>query len=259
MNEPTDRELQEYAAHLARFRALTAPAAMRRDLRGALLAAPVAATASAGTAWTMRADLRTTWLMRLRPVLAVLVVFAILAGGAGTAAAGSLPGDAAFGLKRAVEDVQVATAPDDTARLDLLVAQTDRRLGELETLASRGSSAVGVATDEYVAALARVARMLATVSAEPATSARDTAIARTQTAAAAHVARLEILAGRLPDAAQQGIQRAIDAGKGIGTGETPRPSGPSEPGKPNETPSTPGGGRSNAPSSRPTPPTPTRR
>lgn len=259
MSEPTDRELQAYAERLARFRALSAPAAMRRDLRGALLAAPVAATASADTAWTGRSSSRTSWLMRLRPVLAVLVVFAILAGGAGTAAAGSLPGDAAFGLKRAVEDVQVAIAPDDTARIDLLVAQTDRRLVELEALASRRSSAVGAATDEYVAALDRLERMLATVSAEPATSVRDAAIERAQTVASAHLARLETLAGTLPQAAQQGIQRAIDAGKGIGTVETPRPSRSPEPGRPSEAPGAPGGGRPGGPSSRPTPPTPTHR
>lgn len=259
MSEPTDRDLQEYAERLARFRALSAPSAMRRDLRGALLAAPVTATAPAGTAWAMRTSPRTSWIGWLRPLLAVIVVFAILAGGAGAAAAGSLPGDAAFGLKRAVEDVQVAIAPDDTARLNLLTAQTERRLDELESLASRGASAVGVATDEYVAALARLEGMLAIVSSEPATSVRDAAIERAQTAAAAHVARLETLAGTLPDSAQQGIQRAIDTGRGIGTHATPEPSRPSEPGKPSDLPTAPGGGRSNAPSSRPTAPTPTRR
>lgn len=258
MSEPMDRELEEYAERLARFRTISAPPTMRRDLRGALLAAPVTATAPAGTAWTMRLAPRTSWLVRLRPVLAVLVVLAVLAGGAGTAAAGSLPGDPAFGLKRAVEDVQVAVAPDDTARLELLITQTERRLDELEALASRRSSAVGVATDEYVAALARVEQMLATVSTEPATSARDAAIDRARTAAAAHVARLESLAGTLPDAAQPGIQRAIDAGNGIGSRETVPPGRPSESGKPSELPSAPGGGRSNAPSPRPTPPTPHR-
>lgn len=251
MSEPTERELQEYAERLARFRSVAAPATLRRDLRGAILAAPYAPAPSRGTAWTLR----------LRPVLAVLVVFAILAGGAGSAAAGSLPGDAAFGLKRAVEDVQVSLASSDTARLDLLVAQSDRRLDELETLAARGSSAVGVGTDEYNAALARVQQMLATLSSEPETSQADAAISHARAAIAAHVARLEALATKLPETAQQGIQRAIESGKGVGADKTDHPSKPSEPGKPSNAPgggpSSPGGRPTET--ARPTPPAPSHR
>lgn len=253
MNEPTERELQEYAERLARLRSITAPASLRRDLRGAILAAPYAPARRRDTAWTMR----------LRPVLAVLVVFAVLAGGAGSAAAGSLPGDAAFGLKRAVEEVQVTLAPSDTARLDLLVAQSGRRLDELETLVSRGSGAVALGTEEYTAALARVKQMLATVANEPATSERDAAVARAQAAVAAHVARLEALAPKLPDSARQGIERAIEAGHGIGPDVGPRksahPSVSPRPGKPSDVP----GGAPSSPGSRPSgthptrPPTPT--
>lgn len=252
MSEPTERELQQYAERLAQLRSITAPAALRRDIRGAILAATYVPAKSRDNAWTMR----------LRPVLAVLVVFAILAGGAGSAAAGSLPGDAAFGLKRAVEDVQVSLAPSDTARLDLLVAQSGRRLEDLETLVTRNSSALSAGTAEYASALARVAQMLATLSNEPQTSQRDAAIERAQAAIAAHVARLEALAPKLPDAAQQGIQRAIEAGKGIGPDKdkTDHPSKPSDPGKPNDVP---GGapaspGRPNE-TSRPTPPAPSHR
>src|SRR5512135_1529228 len=244
MSEPTERELQQYAERLAQLRSITAPASLRRDIRGAILAAPYVPAKSRDNAWTMR----------LRPVLAVLVVFAILAGGAGSAAAGSLPGDAAFGLKRAVEEMQVTLAPSDTARLDLLVAQSGRRLDELEMLVSRGSSAVGVGTDEYTSALARVKQLLATLANEPATSERAAAIARAQANVAAHVARLESLAPKLPDAAQQGIQRAIEAGKGIGPEKTDRPSKPSEPGKPSDVP----GGAPSSPGrpneTHPTPP-----
>ena len=253
MSEPTDRELQDLESRLAQFRSITAPASLRRDLRGALLAAPYVPAPSRDHAWTAR----------LRPVLAVIVVFAILAGGAGSAAAGSLPGDAAFGLKRAVEDVQVAFAPDDTARLDLLVAQSGRRLDELETLASRNSNAVGVATDEYTLALARLEQMLATVSSEDETSARDAAIDRAEAAVAAHIVRLQALAKKLPDAAQQGIERAIEAGKGNGVGpdKSPRPSKSNEPGKPSDAPGggpdSPGGRSNDNP--RPTPPTPSHR
>lgn len=250
MSEPTERDLQEYAERLARFRSIEAPASLRRDLRGAILAAPYVPARRRDNAWTMR----------LRPVLAVLVSFALLAGGAGSAAAGSLPGDTAFGLKRAVEDVQVAIAPDDTARLDLLVALTGRRLDELETLVSQRSGAVGVGTAEYADALARVQQMLTTLANEPATSQRDAAIERAEVAVAAHVVRLEALATKLPEAAQQGIERAIDAGKGIGAEKTERPAKSSEPGKPSDVP----GGAPASPgrpsgTSRPTPPAPSHR
>lgn len=227
MSDQNERELEEFGRQLARLRAVSAPAALRRDVRGALLAAPVTfAAPRPGTAW----------LMRLRPALAIVFVLAILAGGAGTAAAGSLPGDAAFGLKRAVEDAQVAISRDDTTRLDLLVAQTDRRLSELETIASRGAGEVAAATDEYVAALGRLERMLAAVAAQPVTQARNAAMERARDAAAAHVARLESLAGTLPRAAQQGIQRAIEAGQGIRDDRTGRPSKSPEPARPSDAP-----------------------
>src|SRR4029077_9890757 len=97
---------------------VTAPVALRRQLRWSMLAAPVNLRREAST-WSR--------LGALRPALAAVLVIALLAAGGGSAAASSLPGDPAFALKRAVEDVQVALAPDDASRLDTLVTQSDRR------------------------------------------------------------------------------------------------------------------------------------
>ena len=108
-----------------------------------------------------------------------------------------------------MEEVQVTLTSDDIVRLDTLVTQSDRRLADLETLVARRSSAIGFGTDEYAAAAVRVDDVLGRVVASPASSQRDAALARASAASTDHLARLEALATRLPEAAQRGIQRAI--------------------------------------------------
>ncbi len=101
----------------------------RRELRDRLLSeaqTALAPGARRGTAWTF-----------LRPALGVGLAAILLVAGAGTAAAGSLPGDPAFGLKRAVEDLQVNLTFDDVRRVVLLAQIADRRLQELQQVASR--------------------------------------------------------------------------------------------------------------------------
>lgn len=180
---------------------IAAPAGLRAGLRASLLAAPVAPPArrrgwSRGGLW--------------RSLIAAAVVLSIIAGSAGSAAAASLPGDPIFELKRAVEELQVALAPDAAARLDLLVEQADRRLNDLGTVAGRAPGALGPATDAYLAAVQRLHQAVSEVQAAPAAPARMVALERAALAAARHVSVLEALAGRLPSAAQPGIQRAIE-------------------------------------------------
>lgn len=234
MKEPTEQELTEFASGLARYARISAPAALRAQLRASLLAAPARRLAFG---WLN--------LSALRPVIAIVLVLAILAAGGGSAAASSLPGDPAFGLKRAVEEVQVALAPDNAARLDTLVTQSDRRLGDLETAVAVRPGATAAATDEYGAAVGRVDATLARLLTEPATSARDAAISRASIASATHIAMLQSLASRLPAAAQQGIQRAIEAQQAVHgkSGSAPGRSG--NPG------AAPAGSPGSAPSSNP--------
>src|SRR5439155_1405618 len=96
--------------------------AFRAELRSALLAAPVSFEAPRAS--------RLGWsrVPALRPAVAAILVLALLATAGGVAAASSLPGDSAYGLKRAAEEVQVTLASDDVVRLDTLVMQADRRL-----------------------------------------------------------------------------------------------------------------------------------
>ena len=208
MSTPEERELSEFASRLARYRAVRVPPEFRSRLRASLLSAPVVLESPRRSPFG--------WRLGLRPIVASVLVLALLAmAGGGVAAASSLPGDPAFALKRAAEDVEVALASDDISRLDTVVTQSGRRLVDLETLAARRSDAVAVATDEYLAAASRVDTVLTRVAALPPSPARDAALARAEAASADHLARLQALATRLPDAAQHGIQRAIEVQQAV--------------------------------------------
>ena len=208
MSTPEERELSEFANRLARYGDVRVPPEFRSRLRASLLAAPVVLDAPRSSLFG--------WSHSLRPIVASVLVLALLAmAGGGVAAASSLPGDPAFALKRAAEDVEVALAPDDISRLDTVVTQSGRRLVDLETLAARRSSAVAVATDEYLAAASRFETAVTRVAALAASAARDAALARAEAASADHLARLQALATRLPDAAQHGIQRAIEVQQAV--------------------------------------------
>ena len=205
MSARDERELLEFGERLAREAKVSPRPEFRAQLRSSLLNAPVAfeSPRSSRLGWPR--------LLALRPALsAILVLVLLAAAGGGAAAATSLPGDPAFALKRAAEDAQVALASDDVVRLNTLVAQSDRRLEDLETLVARRSAAVGAGTDEYAAAVLRVETAVTRVAASPASSHRDAALARASAASTDHLARLQALAARLPDAAQRGIQRAIE-------------------------------------------------
>ncbi len=205
MSRRDERELLEFGERLARYGKVAPRPEFRSQLRSSLLAAPRALEAP------RRSALGWSRFLALRPALAAILVLVLLAAaGGGAAAATSLPGDPAFAVKRAAEDVQVALATDDVARLNTLVAQSDRRLMDLETLVARRSAAVGAGTDEYAAAVTRVDATLNRVAALPENAQRDAALARASAASADHLARLQALAARLPEAAQRGIQRAIE-------------------------------------------------
>ena len=74
----------------------------RAELRARLMREAVTALAPrpSGTAWLI-----------LRPAVGVGLAAVLLLAGTGTAAAGSLPGDATFPLKKAFENIQVTLTP----------------------------------------------------------------------------------------------------------------------------------------------------
>jgi hypothetical protein len=231
MSGRDERELLEFGERLSREGKVSPRPAFRSQLRSSLLAAPVTLEAPP------RSPIGWSRVLAFRPVFAAFLVLVLLAAaGGGAAAATSLPGDPAFGLKRAAEDAQVALATDDVARLNTLVTQSDRRLADLETLAARRSAAV-IGTDEYASAVSRVDATLTRVAALPENAQRDAALARASAASADHLARLRALAARLPEAAQRGIQRAIEVqqrvhGKSdVAPGRSGIPTTPATPGR----------------------------
>lgn len=120
----------------------------RRELRARLMQEAVTALAPRPR--------ETAWTALLRPAFGVGLAGLLLVAGAGTAAAGSVPGDFAFPLKKAFENVQVALSFDDVKRVELLGQIADRRLAELQTVADRADqSSAPTASEEFAAAVAR--------------------------------------------------------------------------------------------------------
>ena len=185
---------------------------------------------------------------RLRPIAVVATLAAVLLAGTGAAAASSMPGDPAFAIKRAAEEVELALAPDDDARVRVLDTQAGRRLDELGRTADRPEKAP-TASAEYEAAVARFAAAVERVRAAQPGSKREAVEQLVDAARDKHVKVLEELKDRLPAPAQKGIERAIEEHRKMAPSAKPAER-PHETERPRAT-ETPRGGR-------PTP-TPTRR
>jgi hypothetical protein len=96
---------------------------------------------------------------RLRPVLlaaaGVAASLALLAGGVSAASSTSLPGEPLYGVKTAIERIQLTLPADPATRARLQVQFADRRLGEAQRLAQQGRvpEAVGL-VDQYTTTIA---------------------------------------------------------------------------------------------------------
>jgi colicin import membrane protein len=149
----------------------------------------------------------TAWTRWLRPALAAGLAALVVIAGAGSAAAGSVPGDATFGLKRAIEEVRVALTFDDVQRVRVLAEIADQRLSELEQVAGRDDKAP-TASDEYARA---VTRFREAVDALQQAAPEDRSEAAQDVADAArdkHEIVLEQLRDRLSDKAKDSVDRA---------------------------------------------------
>lgn len=159
---------------------------------------------------------------RLRAVAVIATLVVMLVAGAGAAAAGSLAGDPAFGLKRAAEEVQLAFAATDDARVQMLAAQAQRRLDELTRTADRPDRSP-TASAEYEAAVKRFAAAVEALrTAEPGTT-HDAVEQVVEDAREKHIPVLEDLKQRLPEAAKDGIDRAIDEQEKLSPSGSERP------------------------------------
>ena len=171
----------------------------RRELRARLM------QEAAVTLVPQRRD--TAWTAWLRPAFAAGLAALVLVIGAGSAAAGSVPGDVTFGLKRAIEEVRVALTFDEVERVRVLAEITDQRLSELERVAARDDKAP-TASEEYALA---VTRFRAAVDALQQAAPEDKSELAQDVADLArekHEIILEQLKARLSEKAKDSVDRA---------------------------------------------------
>ena len=202
--------------------------AFRSELRARLMAEAVTALAPRprGTAWSF-----------LRPTMGVGLAAVLFVAGAGTAAATSLPGEAAFPLKRAFEDLQVNLTFDDVQRVELLSQLADRRLADLKRVADgEDESKAPAASEEFAAALARFrAAVDAMQQAAPADKS-DKVQELVDAARGKHEAVLDEVQQKLENqAAIDAIERAKDAEDEDTTSESKRGNGAAETARPTRT------------------------
>jgi uncharacterized protein DUF5667 len=174
----------------------------RRELRARLMreAAVVLVPKRRDTAWT-------AW---LRPAAVAGLATLVLVIGAGSAAAGSVPGDVTFGLKRAMEEVRVALTFDDVERVRVLSEIADERLSELERVASRDDKAP-TASEAYADAVIRFrAAVDALQNAAPEADKSDLAQDVADAAREKHEMVLEFLRERLSERAKDSVDRATE-------------------------------------------------
>ena len=198
----------------------------KRALRAQLMAQAPGILARRETAWSL---VQGSWVSWLKPAAAFAVVALLLVGGAGKAAADSLAGDAAFGLKTAAEQLQLALALDDTSRLQLLSEDADHRLAELSRALTTRPAAAPVATDEYAAAVARLIAAVDALRGKPGASTDKRAAAEdvADAARAKHEALLNELEETAPEAAREGVERAKHEAEKLHPSD--RPAGTPEP------------------------------
>ncbi len=186
----------------------------RRELRARLMreAAVVLVPKRRDNAWTawLRPGRDTAWTAWLRPAFVAGLAALVLVIGAGSAAAGSVPGDVTFGLKRAMEEVRVALTFDDVERVRVLSEITDERLSELERVASRDDKAP-TASEAYAEAVTRFrAAVDALQRAAPEDDKSDLAQDVADAAREKHEMVLEYLRARLSEKARDSVDRATE-------------------------------------------------
>src|SRR5688500_38282 len=165
---------------------------------------------NAWSAWLRPLRRDTAWTAWLRPASVAGVAALVLVIGAGSAAAGSVPGDVTFGLKRAMEEVRVAFTFDEVERARVLAEIADSRLSELERVASRDDKAP-TASDAYADAVTRFrAAVDALQNAAPEEDKSDLAQDVADTAREKHEMVLEWLRERLSEKAKGSVDRAIE-------------------------------------------------
>lgn len=157
-------------------------------------------------------------------LIAALGLF-MFGGGARVAYAadGAVPGDALYGLDRAIEKMQwgLTFSPEGQAALGLSLAE--ERLLELQALTDAGAAEelVQFAAASYGESVRQAAEALAAIAAEGG-EARSQAVANVIAAVQAiHTQALNDVLGRVPEQAQESVEQAIVHSQGGAQGGPP--------------------------------------
>jgi hypothetical protein len=185
-----------------------ARAPFRSGLRSALLSTAVSEW-SAVTA-RPRSGVRYGFAFAPRLVLATAVIAATVLSASGAVAASSLPGDAIYPVKLGFEAVELALARDEVATVETLARQTDRRLDELERVATQRPEAAPTASASYQETAQRFRQVLDTLRAVSSEKKNDRALAIADAATRKHV---EVLVSIQQRHASPGIEEALERAK----------------------------------------------
>jgi hypothetical protein len=145
---------------------------------------------------------------RMLALIAAMLLIVSAIGGTTYAVDQAAPGDRLYGLDLAVEKLQLdlATNPQSKAELNLAFAQ--ERLEEARGRLEEGDvENMETALDEYGATIAALAQLVGSAEGADPEALADLLLA----AFAIHVTRLEALREELPEQAQAGIERALEA------------------------------------------------
>ena len=206
VTERTDlADLASLAGSLPRSRTAPDPAFLAR-LRDDLV--------TAQPATTTRAVVHTLSRPRTRPALPGLVAaVAALVLVSGLLSSRAVPGELLYPVKLAIGAAQVRLASDDTSRGRALLAQVERRIGEVESLVSRGdprSTDVATALGHAIGDLAQAQRVLLAAAAAPSVGRRDGEVVRSLAEATAEsTQRLQALRPHVPAASLPLVVRLL--------------------------------------------------
>jgi hypothetical protein len=142
-------------------------------------------------------------------ILGLIMIFGLLGSGYGVinASGEALPGDALYGIKRAVEETRLALTWSAAGDVDLLMQFADKRLEEMNIAFSAGlDSTAELALMEYEGMLAR---LLDLADDESLQNEQET-VEKIHNGIAHHEEVLKAVLEEAPAAAQAGIERALE-------------------------------------------------
>lgn len=147
----------------------------------------------------------------LQLMIAAVLALTATTGSAAYAANASSPGDFLHGLDLAMENVQLNLAPDVWSKVQLRLEFANERLAEAQTKFSGNSATDGLeAMNEYGTEISAIAQLVGSAGGAD----QEALELLVETAQGVHQDILTNLLDKVPEQAQESIQKALDASHG---------------------------------------------